>query len=158
MAANADPPEQGELHPCTDRQSAGESCGHSTTDAGAVDPAHTGPTGRTDDGSTGRTALTVDHTAETFYLAKIALLEARVTTLERRLESKEADLQHIVDRYERVLQGRDARRDEPLVADEFDVAADREPDRTERERTGGNDRTERDRSTGALARLRSLLR
>ncbi|WP_436932516.1 hypothetical protein [Halosimplex halobium] len=138
MAANADPPEQGELYPCTDRQSAGESCGHSTTDAG--------PTGRADAGAADRTALTVDERPETFYLAKIALLEARVATLERRLESKEADLQHVVDRYERVLRGRDACRDEPLVADEFDLEA------------GDTADDERDRPTGALDRLRGLLR
>ncbi|QLH76434.1 hypothetical protein HZS55_03565 [Halosimplex rubrum] len=149
MAANADPPEQGELYPCTDRQSAGESCGHSTSDAGA--------TGGTDAGAAGRTDLTVDHTAETLYLAKIALLEARVATLERRLESSEADLQHVVDRYERVLQGRDACRDEPLVTDEFDIEAGRSADA---DRTAGADRTaERDgeRSTGPLGRLRELL-
>jgi len=146
MAANADPPEQGELHPCTDRQSAGESCGHSTSDAGA--------TGRTDAGTAGRPDLSVDHTAETLYLTQIALLEARVATLQRRLESSEADLQHVVDRYERVLRGRDACRDEPLVADEFDLPADRAAT------SGSEPAAERDgdRSTGALDRLRGLLR
>ncbi|ELZ28789.1 hypothetical protein C475_04106 [Halosimplex carlsbadense 2-9-1] len=155
MAANADPPEQGELHPCTDRQSAGESCGHSTTDAGA--------TGGPDGGVAGRAGLTVDHTAETLYLTKIALLEARVSTLERRLESSEADRQHVVDRYERVLQGRDACRDEPLVTDEFDIEASgpADADRTAGDdRTTGDDRTaerDGDRSTGPLDRLRGLL-
>lgn len=156
MAANADPPEQGELHPCTDRQSAGEPCGHSTTDAGGSDAI--------DIGATDRAAHTVDNTAETLYLAKIALLEARVATLERRLESSEADRQHVVDRYERVLRGRDACRDEPLVADEFDVDTSRSAgtDRTAGDdRATGDDRTadrDGDRSTGALDRLRGLLR
>lgn len=149
MAANADPPEQGELHPCIDRQSAGESCGHSTTDAGATAPTDAGPT----DG----TALRIDHRPETRHLTRIALLEARVATLERRLESSEADLQHVVDRYERVLQGRDACRDEPLVADEFDLPADCGADR-ESEPDADPGRTGGDRSAGPLARLRGLLR
>jgi len=104
-----------------------------------------------------RTDLTVDHTAESLYLAKIALLEARVATLESRLESSEADRQHVVDRYERVLQGRDACRAEPLVADEFDSEASGPADT---DRTAGDDRAaerERERSTGPLDRLRGLL-
>ncbi|WP_436925369.1 hypothetical protein [Halosimplex amylolyticum] len=141
MAANADAPNQGEV-PCTDRQSAGESCVAPAPAIEATDSA-------------------VDHTPETLYLVRIAMLEARVETLEADLESKERDLQHVVDRYEHVLQERDACRDEPLVSDEFDTVhpdadeaahrserVDREP--TERDRPS-------DRSTGPLDRLRALL-
>ncbi|WP_459193523.1 hypothetical protein [Halosimplex sp. J119] len=125
MAANADEPNQGELSPCTDRQPAGESCG------AAIPERETA----------GRPLLT----PQTLYLIRIAMLEARVATLEARLESRERDLQHVVDRYERVLQGRDACRDEPLVSDEFDVTAPT-PDEGA------------DSPTGALGRLRGLLR
>jgi len=128
MAANADPPDQGDIDLCTDRQSAGESCVAAPEPEG-VD-------------------ITVDHTPETLYLVRIAILEARVARLEARLESKERDLQHVVDRYEHVLQGRDACRDEPLVSDEFDTV-EPESDRT--------DRSDRGSGTGAVDRLRRLL-
>jgi hypothetical protein len=129
MAANADPSKQGDIDPCTDRQSAGESCVGSTPESEGVD-------------------TTVDHTPETLYLVRIAILETRVARLEARLESKERDLQHVVDRYEHVLQGRDACRDELLVSDEFDTV-EPESDRT--------DRSDRGSGTGALDRLRRLL-
>mgnify|MGYP006993518421 CR=1 FL=1 len=132
MAANADPPEQGDI-PCTDRQSAGESCGAQAPNA-------------TNAGTAGDT---VDHTPETLYLVRIAMLEARVAALERSLESKERDLQHVVDRYEHVLQERDACRDEPLVSDES-TALGPSTDRA--------DRSEPATGTGALDRLRGLLR
>ena len=129
MAANADPSKQGDIDPCTDRQSAGESCVGSTPESEGVD-------------------TTVDHTPETLYLVRIAILETRVARLEARLESKERDLQHVVDRYEHVLQGRDACRDEPLVSDEFETG-DPDTDRT--------DRSDRPSESGAVGRLRRLL-
>jgi len=111
----------------------------------------------TDTGPTGFDALRSDHRPETFYLTKIALLEARVATLEAELESCDADLRHVVDRYERVLQGRDACRDEPLVADEFDI----EPsDPADADRTAGDGPSagrDGERSPGPLDRLRGLL-
>ncbi|WP_123535319.1 hypothetical protein [Halosimplex salinum] len=135
MAANADPPEQGDI-PCTDRLSAGESCGAPAPNATDV--------GTTDD--------TVDHTPETLYLVRIATLEARVAALERSLESKERDLQHVVDRYEHVLQERDACRDEPLVTDESI------PEPTTDHRGPTADRADRTADPGALGRLRELFR
>lgn len=151
MAANADPPDRGNTNPpdrgdpdpCTDRLSAGESCGATATAAGPTDrPDRT--SGPTDD----RHGLA----PATLYQVRIAVLEARVESLESELEARESDLQHVVDRYERVLQERDACRDEPLVASEFD--------RTEL--AGGESTRERDRNrragtTGALDRLRGLL-
>ena len=128
MAANADPPDQGDIDLCTDRQSAGESCVAAPEPEG-VD-------------------ITIDHTPETLYLVQIAMLETRVARLEARLESKERDLQHVVDRYEHVLQGRDACRDEPLVSDEFETG-DPDTDRT--------DRSDRPSESGAVGRLRRLL-
>ncbi|MFC7140849.1 hypothetical protein ACFQMA_13580 [Halosimplex aquaticum] len=139
MAANADEPNQGDV-PCTDRQSAGESCVAPAPEIEAADSA-------------------VDHTPETLYLVRIAMLEARVATLEADLESKERDLQHVVDRYEHVLQERDACRDEPLVSDEF-ASIEIESDATEttdRRDRADRDSTDGERSAGPVDRLRELL-
>ena len=146
MAATADPPHRGDAtNPCSDRQSAGESCGAPAPRADAVDV----------------TEHTSGHRAERLYLVQIAMLEAKVEALESRLEAKETDLQHVVDRYERVLQERDACRDRTLASREFERVELDDGDTTAadatRERT--TDRaTLADRSSGALDRLRALLK
>jgi len=69
--------------------------------------------------------------AELLYLTEIAVLRMRIAALEATVAEKERDLQHVVDRYEHVLEGRGARRDEPLV-DLPRESADRERSLDER--------------------------
>ena len=147
MAANADPPERGDAtNPCSDRQSAGESCVAPAPRADPIDVSE----------------RTSGQRTERLYLVQIAMLEARVETLESRLDAKETDLQHVVDRYERVLQERDACRDRSLASREFERIELDEGDTERAEESDRDSRTERatlaDRSTGALDRLRTLLK
>jgi hypothetical protein len=113
---------------------------------------------RTDRRSAGRS---VETRPESLYLWQIAVLRARVDTLERRVDTKEQDLQHVIDQYEGVLQERPGARDGELLTDGGDSTV---PDT--RARTAG--RAPRTDSTGAtgdrtglagrlLDRLRSLL-
>lgn len=112
--------------------------------------------------------------ARALYLVRIAVLEARVAELEAAVASKERDLQHVVDRYEHVLDGRGVRREAPLVdaagdgdrpavdagdsgsresgdADDGAAGPDRGSSDAGRESDGAAD-------TGPLDRVRALLR
>jgi len=97
MAANAGAPDRGERSPCIDRQRAGDPSGALRAEA---------PLGRD---------RTPDIAPETLYLTRIAMLEARVATLEATVEEKERELQRVVDRYEHLL---DARRGEVTDTEE----------------------------------------
>jgi hypothetical protein len=99
--------------------------------------------------------------AELLYLTEIAVLRRRVAALEATVAEKEHDLQHVIDRYEHVLDGRGARRDDPLV-DLARESTDREStdrESTDRESTD-RESTDRERSLDErLAdRLRALVR
>lgn len=89
----------------------------------------------TDRPSRGRS---VETTPESLYLWRIAVLEQRAETLQAHVDLREQELQHVIDRYERVLEER-ATRDGELRTD------------------GGTARNQcRDRSH--IGRLRSWLR
>ena len=133
---------------------------------GMADDADTSGAGRESAPSPATTHARTDRRSvetrpESLYLWQIALLRARVDTLERRVDTKEQDLQHVIDQYEGVLQERPGARDGELLTDGGDSTV---PDT--RVRTAG--RAPRTDSTGAtgdrtglagrlLDRLRSLL-
>jgi len=58
---------------------------------------------RTDRRSAGRS---VETSPESLYLWQIAVLQTRVDDLERAVDRREQDLQHVIDRYEHVLDER----------------------------------------------------
>jgi hypothetical protein len=69
---------------------------------------------RTDRQSAGRS---VETTPESLYLSRIAHLEARVETLQRDVELREQNLQHVIDHYEHVLDERAGTPDGELLTD-----------------------------------------
>ena len=115
-----------------------------------------------------RAGKSVDCTAEMLYLTRIVALEARVQSLEGTVAQQERDLRTVVDRYERVLQGRDTYRGEPLV-DPDALASDPDRRRLPDEDADSSDRrgaepdptSDPDRPSGllgtALDRLRTVL-
>lgn len=77
--------------------------------ANATDRSRSPPHARIDRQSAGES---LDCTPTLLYLTRIAVLEARVTGLEATVERKERERQHVVDRYERLLQRRSVRHGE----------------------------------------------
>lgn len=95
---------------------------------------------RTDRRSSSRQVRT---SPESLYLWQIAVLQTRVERLQGSVEQHERELQHVIDRYEHVLDER-ARNGEPLTDGGRSVKSDRETSR-------------RNEACGALERLSSLL-
>ena len=136
--------------------------------------AETGGTGADRPRIDRRVGESVDCTPEALYLTRIALLEARVEVLEGTVAQRERDLQTVVDRYERVLRGRDTYRGEPLVdrcaparhqgpgrVDAHDERGRDDPDTPDDPDDPDGNASEPDRWSGvvgtAFDRLRSLL-
>lgn len=96
MATNADGLQRSPPHARTNRESAGERL---VSDDPLVNYRSRSPTRGV--------------APATLYAMRIAVLEAYVATLEARVEQKERQRQHVVDRYEHLLQS--ARPDEPTA-------------------------------------------